>query len=176
MKENFDKAIEFVFKWEGGYINLPGDPGGETKYGISKRSYPTLDIKNLTKEQAKQIYYSDYWLKAKCNSYPYPRDIIIFDTAVNMGVGKALELNKKYPDNWRKLMLGRVEEYTELCIKNSALGIFYKGWMNRVRDLYLVVKGKEKVLEDYLLLLTTYLKDYKVNREILNWYKKEGIK
>ena len=46
---------------EGGYVNDPNDPGGETKYGISKRSYPSVDIRNLTKEQAKSIYFRDFW-------------------------------------------------------------------------------------------------------------------
>ena len=61
--ELFDKAMNFVGLMEGGYVNDPIDKGGETKYGISKRSYPNLDIKNLTKEQAREIYYKDFWLK-----------------------------------------------------------------------------------------------------------------
>jgi len=174
MKENFDKAFEFVLKWEGGYVNNPKDPGGETKYGISKRSYPNLDIKNLTKEQAKSIYYADYWLKAKCNDYAYPRDIIIFDTAVNTGVGTALNLNKEYPDSWKRLLIGRIKYYTNLCLKNPRLGIFYAGWLNRVKDLYLYVKkDNSNVIEDYMILLLTYLKDYKINQKIITWYEKE---
>ena len=54
--KDFDKALKFVLKWEGGYSNDPNDPGGETKYGISKRSYPELDISKLTLEQAKDIF------------------------------------------------------------------------------------------------------------------------
>ena len=52
----FKLAIPRVITNEGGYVNDPDDPGGETKYGISKRSYPALDIKNLTVEQATAIY------------------------------------------------------------------------------------------------------------------------
>ena len=59
----FDKAMEHIFKWEGGYVNDAKDPGGETKYGICKRSHPTVDIKNLTKDQAKVIYKREYWDK-----------------------------------------------------------------------------------------------------------------
>lgn len=51
MDSNFTKAMQFISKWEGEYSNDPFDPGGETKYGISKRAYPNLDIKNLTKEK-----------------------------------------------------------------------------------------------------------------------------
>ncbi len=81
MKENWEKAISFVLKWEGGYSNDPYDSGGETKYGISKRSYPNLDIKNLTLEQAKEIYKRNYWDKIDGDNLPYPRDIIMMDTA-----------------------------------------------------------------------------------------------
>ena len=58
---SFNKIIEKVLEHEGGYVNDPKDLGGETKYGITKRFYPDVDIKNLTKEQAKTIYHTDYW-------------------------------------------------------------------------------------------------------------------
>jgi len=54
----FDKEIIEI---EGGYVNDPVDAGGETKYGISKRSYPKEDIKNLTVERAIEIYTRDFW-------------------------------------------------------------------------------------------------------------------
>ena len=58
----FDQCIAFVFDREGRvYENNPDDPGGETKYGICKKSFPSLDIKNLTEDQAKDIYYKNYW-------------------------------------------------------------------------------------------------------------------
>jgi len=52
----FEVALNFVLKWEGGYVNDPRDSGGETKFGISKKAYPNLDIKNLTQQQAGEIY------------------------------------------------------------------------------------------------------------------------
>ena len=54
MKTTFEEIIEIVLEHEGGYVNDPDDAGGETKYGIAKRWYPDVDIKNLTKEQAKK--------------------------------------------------------------------------------------------------------------------------
>jgi lysozyme family protein len=57
----FQKAIDYVLANEGGYVNNPSDPGGETNFGISKRAYPFLDIKNLTREEAAVIYQRDYW-------------------------------------------------------------------------------------------------------------------
>ena len=62
MSSSFDLAIPVVLENEGGYIWDKNDPGGETHWGISKASYPALDIKNLTKEQAIAIYKRDFWL------------------------------------------------------------------------------------------------------------------
>ena len=58
---NFDLAFDRLMEHEGGYVNNPADPGGETKYGISKRSYPGEDIKAMTKERAKVIFKRDFW-------------------------------------------------------------------------------------------------------------------
>lgn len=57
----FEDAIEYVLKWEGGYSNNLSDPGGETNFGICKRDHPSIDIKNLTREQAIEIYRKEYW-------------------------------------------------------------------------------------------------------------------
>lgn len=57
----FDKAIPTILRNEGGYVNNPTDPGGETNFGISKRSFPDVDIKNLTQEKAVAIYRSSFW-------------------------------------------------------------------------------------------------------------------
>ena len=89
MKENFAVAVGFVLAHEGGYINDPADPGGETKYGISKRAYPRVDIKNLTKAQARDIYYRDYWKRVDGDNLPAGLDLAVFDTAVNCGVSVA---------------------------------------------------------------------------------------
>jgi lysozyme family protein len=59
----FLESVELVLAAEGGYVNNPSDAGGETKFGISKRSYPKLDIANLTRDGAIAIYYADYWLR-----------------------------------------------------------------------------------------------------------------
>jgi lysozyme family protein len=90
--KNFERALIFVLKIEGGYVNDPLDPGGETKFGISKRSYPDIDIKNMTLEGAGESYKKDYWDKCKCDELPDSIAIILFDTAVNMGVQRAIKL------------------------------------------------------------------------------------
>jgi len=85
--KNFKFAVKKTLFFEGGYVNHPHDPGGETNFGISKRSYPHLDIKNLTKEQAKEIYYRDFWLRNRCDAM-LDKHIAskVFDFSVNMGL------------------------------------------------------------------------------------------
>jgi lysozyme family protein len=86
----FQLAMVKVFRDEGGYVNDPADAGGETKYGISKRSYPNEDIKNLTMDRARQIYYRDWWQK-----YGYGKIVDhrladkVFNTAINIGASRA---------------------------------------------------------------------------------------
>lgn len=88
----FDEAFEKLIGHEGGYSNDPRDPGGETKFGISRRSYPQADIKNLTLDQAKLIYFRDYWQRAQCGLLPPGIRFDTFDTAVNSGVTTAIKL------------------------------------------------------------------------------------
>jgi len=89
---DFERAIPIILKAEGGYVNNPNDPGGETNFGISKRSYPDVDIKNLTVDQASAIYRSDYWIAARCEDLPWPLSLVHFDCAVNQGVARAARL------------------------------------------------------------------------------------
>lgn len=101
---NFGAAFSITVGVEGGYQNNPNDrgnwTGGEigvgenqgTKYGISAAAYPNLDIANLTRDQAAAIYQSDYWNKISGNALPSGVDIMVFDTAVNSGVGAASHL------------------------------------------------------------------------------------
>lgn len=93
----WEKAWNLLQINEGGYQCLRNDRGnwtsgrvgvGElkgTKYGISAMSYPNLDIKNLTLDDAKKIYYKDYWLKYKCQLLPDALSIAVLDYAVNSG-------------------------------------------------------------------------------------------
>jgi hypothetical protein len=143
MKDNFEKAINFVLKWEGGYTNDKDDPGGETKYGISKRSYPDLDIKNLTLGKAKEIYKRDYWDRLNCDKLGYPMDIIAFDTAVNMGVSTAVDLMKRSGGDPKEFLILRIKRYKEIVEKNRKMEKFFLGWINRVIDLYLTISKKE---------------------------------
>lgn len=84
------QAIAFVLEEEGGYVNDPNDPGGETNFGISKRAYPDLPIALLTKADALAIYERDYWYPAGCHQLPGPLALCVLDMAVNMGMERAV--------------------------------------------------------------------------------------
>ena len=88
----FHEAFETVIGNEGGYVDDPRDPGGETKYGISKRSYPGLVIAEVTMAQAKEIYYRDFWLPLQGDDLPIDIAIETFDAAANHGVYQATKL------------------------------------------------------------------------------------
>jgi len=147
MKENFKRAVEFTLGWEGEkYTEDPNDPGGATKYGISQRSYKHINIKNLTRENAITIYKTDYWDRCDCDNFSYPLDMIIFDTAVNLGCAEALKLkesvDKYYTENiearnmyWQDYLFLRLEKYAK--IGNTK---FLKGWLNRVLGLHKNIK------------------------------------
>lgn len=90
----FRQAVAWVLHMEGGskVTEDPDDPGGLTKWGIAQRSYPHLDIRNLTRQQAEDIYLRDYWLPCKCDALPAPIAVALFDSAVNQGPGRAVRL------------------------------------------------------------------------------------
>jgi len=156
MVGNFDKAFELVLLFEGGYSNDRNDSGGETKFGISKRAYPSENIADLTEDRAKEIYLADYWQKSRCSDLPYPIDLIHFDAAVNCGVKKAnillqISINERR-DNMIKVdgtignqtlealtdperiannyLFNRVRYYVQL---NKP--VFLAGWINRILSL-----------------------------------------
>lgn len=85
----FDAAVATVLEHEGGYVDDPHDPGGETKFGISKRSYPKLDIAHLTEAQAAALYRTDWWDRYGYGRLPASVGAKVFDLAVNMGPGTA---------------------------------------------------------------------------------------
>jgi lysozyme family protein len=92
---DFDGAFERLIGHEGGYVNDPRDAGGETKFGISKRSYPRLDIKTLTLDDAKAIYKRDFWGPAGCDAVPQAIKFDLFDMAVNSGIKPAIKALQK---------------------------------------------------------------------------------
>ena len=87
----WDRAFDLLMELEGGYVNNCHDKGGETKYGISKKAYPDIDICNLTIEKAKEIYKRDYWNRCKCDYLPDALSVAVFDFAVHSGTKQAIK-------------------------------------------------------------------------------------
>lgn len=87
---DFDQIFDRLIDHEGGYVNDLKDPGGETKWGISKRSYPHLNIRSLTRGEAKTIYFKDFWLRINADKLPPSVAFQLFDFAVNSGIETAV--------------------------------------------------------------------------------------
>lgn len=86
----FDVAFDRLIGHEGGYVNDPNDPGGETNWGISKRSYPNVDVKSLTRDEAKAIYLRDFWQRLDGDNLYDGVAFQLFDFAVNSGIETAV--------------------------------------------------------------------------------------
>jgi lysozyme family protein len=136
----FEECVEIILKHEGGYTNNPNDPGLETKYGISKKSYPNEDIKTLTYLQAKEIYRRDFWEKLGVHNLPETHRLMYFDCAVNQGPGRAKALYdqaKVLKDDHFVLEAfakARMNHYASL----PGWKTFGAGWAKRLLDVTLV--------------------------------------
>ena len=156
--KSFKEIIEKVLHHEGGYVNDPKDLGGETKYGITKRFYPDVDIKNLTIEQATEIYKKDYWDKNKVESLPQNLWHIYFDMCVNMGKRTAVKVLQRAAVNKGRdievdgglgpMTIGalkgveldrvrafRVKYYVDLITAKTEQEKFYLGWFRRATEV-----------------------------------------
>ena len=156
----FDEIIEVVLEHEGGYVNDPKDPGGETNFGIAKRSHPDVDIKNLTKEGAKEIYKEVYWDKNKVESLPEELWHIYFDMCVNQGKSRAVKIIQRAVNGkggsltvdggmgpmtiaaigksrveLDRVRAYRVKYYSDLVSRKPDLERFYFGWFKRALEV-----------------------------------------
>ncbi len=149
----FELAIPTVLANEGGLVDDPSDAGGLTKYGISQRSYPNLDIRNLTVEQASAIYLRDFWIFGGIVDQSVATKI--FDSYVNMrhaairivqqvvsvpqdGVyGSMTEksINNMNPTNFLvAFRIGLVGHYSAIVAANPSQQKFLRGWLNRANQ------------------------------------------
>jgi lysozyme family protein len=162
----FDSALKFVLRWEGGFVDHPNDPGGRTNKGITQKVYDgwrgrqgraAQDVQLIGDDEVHSIYASDYWVPPRCDLLATPLDLVQFDTAVNMGVGRAVRFLQASvgcgvdgdfgPGTERAVascdqgtVVGtycnqREEFYRALVRKNAKFGVFLKGWMNRLNAL-----------------------------------------
>jgi lysozyme family protein len=158
----FDPAVKKLLKKEGGYVFDPADRGGETKFGITKASYPNLDIKNLALEEAREIYLRDYWNPISLSQIG-DQNVAEFmlDTAANSGTGTAGKMLQKAANilgarltvdgavgpltvkavnalNANALLSNmvswRVKFYENIVAKDASQRKFLKGWLARAKS------------------------------------------
>ena len=115
----FEKIVKEVIEHEGGYVNDPDDRGGETKYGISKKWYPEVDIKHLTMDDAVNIYYNDYWIPSKAESLPKEIRSTYFDMCVNMGQGQAVKILQEAINSKKTAKIEEDGVIGSITIKNA---------------------------------------------------------
>lgn len=132
---DFNNYINTILAKEGGYVDDKSDRGGKTKFGISQKSYPNLDISKLTLPQAVEIYKRDYWDKINGDNLPTSIAMNAFDAAVNQGVGFAKSaLNKVGYDN-DAFTKERLNKYAAIAENDPSQKKFLGGWINRLSDV-----------------------------------------
>ncbi len=160
MQENYDKCLQAILHHEGGYVNHPKDPGGETNLGVTKRVYEewggTKDMKDLLVEDVAPIYKKNYWDKIKADSLPAGLDLCVFDFGVNAGPGRAAKYLQgqigTMPDGGiGPNTLAKLEEYLKFTSVEQAIKVyqesrqdyyeqlstfstFGRGWTRRVQE------------------------------------------
>lgn len=172
--KDFEQAVDFCLRHEAVYRrghwgdlkfaiseNETGDDGGLTKFGIDQRSHPEVDIKNLTLEQAREIYFREYWEKTHCAEMQWPLSQVHFDGCVNVGVGQQTKFIQRaagvvadgaWGPNTKRALVESVNNigaqavakhvcdqkeafYRKLAVDKPEKARFLDGWLNRLNDL-----------------------------------------
>lgn len=140
-----------------GYVNIPQDRGGETKFGIAQKANPEIYVRDLTLQDAMEVYYEKYWLRGACDMLPYPLTIIHFDGCVNHGIGRAKKFLQQAVGVEADGVIGaqtleaihsldqqeiidaisqiRTNFYNSIVQRDSSQKIFLKGWMRRIQEV-----------------------------------------
>jgi lysozyme family protein len=156
MTSNFQECLDLVLKSEGGWVNHPSDPGGETNLGVTKRvweeyvGHPVESLKKLTKDDVAPLYELKYWRPCYCEVLPRGLDFVVFSMGVNAGPGRSVKLLQQsigcVPDgvigprtrelisssNGATLIAKFSETRREYYRSLKTFPIFGKGWLNRV--------------------------------------------
>lgn len=148
----FDAAFLFVMKWEGGakLHHHPDDPGGLTKYGISQRAFPDVDIAALTETDARGLYITNYWLPVGGDELPGWLSLPVFDGAVNQGARRSARWMQQALDvgvdgivgpitrraAWNADARTTIVDYMARRALAYARGqeVFRRGWFRRLLD------------------------------------------
>jgi lysozyme family protein len=155
MANNFKECLELLLKSEGGWVNHPSDPGGETNLGVTKRvweeyvGHPIESLKKLTKDDVAPLYELKYWRPCYCEVLPRGLDFVVFSMGVNAGTGRSIKLLQQslgcVPDgiigprtrelisssNGANLIAKFSEARREYYSSLKNFSVFGKGWLAR---------------------------------------------
>ena len=167
---SFDEALVFALRWEGGYVNHQADRGGATNRGVTQRvydewrtrkGYDTRGVRLIDSSEVRQIYHEQYWKPTRCAALDAPMDLILFDSAIQHGPGRAIRWLQElvgvpvdghfgprtmaacddYEANHGTTSLAiaflarRDQFYSDIITRDPSQKIFEKGWANRMKDL-----------------------------------------
>jgi lysozyme family protein len=140
-----------------GYVNIPADRGGETKYGVAQNANPNIVVRDLDLCGAMEVYFNDYWLKGVCDRLPYPLSLMHFDGCVNHGTTRAARFLQRAAgvvDDGKigRMTLAAVNKtdqlvllrsisdqrfhfYNNIVKNNPSQSIFLKGWLRRITEV-----------------------------------------
>ena len=161
MKGNWDKSFEYLLASEGGYVAHEADPGGRTNMGVTQavwenwvgRSSNEKEMRSLTPELVKPLYKKKYWDACKCDELPTGIDYLVFDFAVNAGVGRSIKTLQTSvganadgaigPKTLQALMFFSknqlIDKFSEQKLKFyqslPTFATFGKGWTNRIEHV-----------------------------------------
>lgn len=160
-KSAFAKALPLVLRYEGGYVNDPDDAGGETYRGVARNFHPhwdgwsiidsyknhdnfpkVLDKDATLKKLIRQFYRNEFWVRARCDRLPGRLGVVVFDTAVNMGIKRAGQFLQQAVNTVKG---------QDILVVDGAIG---PKTLAAVKGLSEAEKGQ--VVEKYLLLREGY--------------------
>lgn len=143
--QDFEKMLKFILKYEGGYVNDKNDLGGETNKGITHSTYnayrknkklPLRSVKLIEDCEVTEIYHDSYYKSSGAiNIKSKKLAMIVFDTAVNMGVSRAKTFLTQSNWNIEKYLMLRKLKYEEFARVNPTQKRFLQGWLNRIAAL-----------------------------------------
>ena len=139
MQGNFKECLDLVLKSEGGWVNHPSDPGGETNLGVTKRvweeyvGHPVESLKKLTKEDVAPLYEQKYWRPCYGEVLPRGLDFVVFSMGINAGTGRSIKL--------LQLSIG--------CVPDGVIGPTTRGLISDSNSATLIAKFSESRREYY---------------------------
>jgi lysozyme family protein len=156
MSDRFARIYQIVMKYEGGYVNHPNDPGGETYKGISRRAHPNwegwklIDQKKAVPEDlVRRFYYEQFWKPLRCEEMPKPVGEYLFDFAVNAGIRQAVITIQAAVNVTTDGVLGPI---TMEAIRRSEVRMLMYELVVRRIDFYLsITLQRRKQLEAFFL-------------------------